>query len=54
MASRTAEFRLGHLGAAMNAYKYAGPAPLRLNGDQDQFAGNYSRRVADSGVRNND
>lgn len=53
MANRTAEFRLGHLGAGMNISKYAGPAPLQFGSEENQFAANYSRRVADSGVRNN-
>jgi hypothetical protein len=52
MANRTAEFRLGHLGAAFNSYKYAGPAPLPMGGEQNKFAANYGRRVASSGVQN--
>ncbi len=52
MARRTAEFRLGHLGAAYNAYRYTGPAPLKLDETQNQFAANYTRPVAASGVQN--
>lgn len=52
MARRTAEFRLGHLGAAYNSYRYTGPAPLNIDESQDQFSANYARPLADSGVRN--
>lgn len=53
MANRTAEFRLGHLGAGLNAFRYSGPAPLKFGSEENQFAANYGRPLAASGVQNN-
>jgi hypothetical protein len=53
MTRSHAEFRLGHLGPAYNAPRYAGRAPVQYDSTQDRFAGHYSKRVTgDDGVRN--